>query len=376
MLVTGATGFIGRRLVEALREHDAVVHVLVRHGLRARNPPWPAHTVIERHGDFDQPQTLNGVCAGVDTIFHLAGYSGPEPDGAVGDAHWQVTVEGTRALLAQAQRTGVRRFVFVSSVKAMGEGGATRFDESSPVMPVSPYGRAKLEAEKLVLDAGRDRPALSLSQTVPMNRAASPSPGPGGHPLPRNAGEGESVQPAAAGSRVGHGMHVCVLRLPMVYGRDNQGNVPRMIAAVDRGWFPPLPEAGNKRSMVHVEDAVQAMLLAATNPNAAGKVYIVTDGQAYSTRQIYEWICAALQRPVPRWTIPLSLLRFTARIGDWIGRLSERRFALDTDSLDKLIGSAWYSSEKISRELGYRPVHTLQEALPEMVKEYKLRTGR
>lgn len=324
VLITGATGFIGRRLVEALREHDAVVHVLVRHGLRTRNPPWPAHTVIERHGDLDQPQTLNGVCAGVDTIFHLAGYSGPEPDGAVGDAHWQVTVEGTRALLAQAQQAGVRRFVFVSSVKAMGEGGTTWFDESSPAMPVSPYGRAKLEAEKLVLDAGKK-----------------------------------------------HRMHVCILRLPLVYGRDNQGNVPRMISAIDRGRFPPLPEVGNKRSMVHVDDAVQAMLLAATKPSAAGKVYIVTDGRAYSTRQIYEWICAALQRPVPRWTIPLSFLHFIARAGDWVGRLSGRRFALDTDSLNKLIGSAWYSSEKISHELGYRPVHTLQDALPEMVAEFR-----
>lgn len=371
MLVTGATGFIGRHLVEALCERDVVVYALLRHSSRARRTPWPANTVVERHGDLDRPQTLIGVCAGVETVFHLAGYSGPDSEGAAEVAHWQVTVEGTRALLAQAQQAGVRRFVFVSSVKTMGEGGATRFDESSPAMPVLPYGRAKLEAEKLVLDAGRDRPAVSLPQMAPMNRAVSPSPGPAGHPLPRNGGEGESVQPAAAGSRVGHKMHVCVLRLPMVYGRDNQGNIPRMITAVDRGWFPPLPEAGNKRSMVHVDDAVQAMLLAATSPNAAGKVYIVTDGQTYSTRQIYEWICAALQRPVPRWTIPLSLLRFTARIGDWIGRLSERRFALDTDSLDKLLGSAWYSSEKISRELGYRPVHTLKDALPEMVAEFR-----
>ena len=324
VLVTGATGFIGRCLVETLRDRDVVVYALVRHGSRAWRTPWPADTVVERHGDLGRPQTLNGVCAGVETVFHLAGYSGPDSDGAAEDMHWQVTVEGTNALLMLAQQAGVQRFVFVSSVKAMGEGGGTRIDESSPAVPVSPYGRAKLEAEKLVLDAGKK-----------------------------------------------HGMHVCVLRLPLVYGRDNQGNIPRMVAAIDRGWFPPLPEAGNKRSMVHVDDVVQAALLAAGKPAAAGKTYIVTDGQAYSTRQIYEWICVALARPIPRWTVPLAWLHAAASVGDAIGKFTGRRFFLDTRSLDKLIGSAWYSSEKISRELGYRPVYTLKDALPGMVAEFR-----
>ena len=138
-----------------------------------------------------------------------------------------------------------------------------------------------------------------------------------------------------------------------------------------RGLSPPLPETGNKRSMVDVRDVVQAALLAAANPAAAGQVYIVTDGQAYSSRQIYEWICAALQRPVPRWAIPSSLLRFAARVGDVISRLIRRRFVLDTDALDKLIGSAWYSSEKISRELNYRPAYSLKDSLPEMVAEFR-----
>ncbi len=324
VLVTGATGFIGRRLVEALRERNAVVHALVRHGSRARRTPWPANAVIERHGDLDRLQTLDGVCTGMETVFHLAGYSGPESDGSAEDVHWQVTVEGTRALLAQARRAGIRRFVFVSSVKSMGEGGATRLDESSPAVPVSPYGRAKLEAEKLVLDAGRR-----------------------------------------------HGMHVCVLRLPLVYGHDNQGNIPRMVAAIDRGWFPPLPEAGNRRSMVHVDDVVQAALLATASPVAADKIYIVTDGQAYSTREIYSMICRALGKRVPTWSVPLPVLKWLARAGDLIGRVRGRRFIFDSDALEKLTGNAWFSCEKISRELGYRPKVMFEDALPEMITWYR-----
>ena len=324
VLVTGATGFIGRRLVEALRERNAVVHALVRHGSRARRTPWPANAVIERQGDLDRLQTLDGVCTGMETVFHLAGYSGPESDDAAEDVHWQVTVEGTRALLAQARGAGIRRFVFVSSVKSMGEGGATRLDESSPAVPVSPYGCAKLEAEKLVLDAGRR-----------------------------------------------HGMHVCVLRLPLVYGHDNQGNIPRMVAAIDRGWFPPLPEVGNRRSMVHVDDVVQAALLAAASPVAADKIYIVTNGRPYSTRELYEMICHGLGKPIPRWHVPLGVLKGLARVGDAIGRVRGRRFMFDSDALEKLTGSAWYSSEKIARELGFRPRVTFEEALPELISWYR-----
>jgi len=324
VLVTGATGFIGRRLVEALRSRNVVVHALVRHGSRAPRTSWPAGAVIERHGDLDRPQTLDGVCAGVETVFHLAGYSGPEPDAAAENAHWQVTVEGTRALLAQARMAGVRRFVFVSSVKAMGEVGESCLDESSPAAPVSSYGRAKLEAERLVLEAGKQ-----------------------------------------------HGMLVCNLRLPLVYGRDNRGNIWRMIAAIDRGRFPPLPETGNRRSMLHVDDVIQALRLAAENSAAHGQTYIVTDGRVYSTYQIYVAVCKALGRLVPRWTIPISLLRTMARIGDVIGKIRGRGFVFDSGVLDKLTGSACYSCEKIMTELGYRPTRFLEDGLREMVDEYR-----
>jgi nucleoside-diphosphate-sugar epimerase len=189
---------------------------------------------------------------------------------------------------------------------------------------VTPYGRAKLEAEKLVLDAGKR-----------------------------------------------HSLHVCVLRLPLVYGLDNDGNIPRMITAVDSGRFPSLPDVGNKRSMVHVADVVQAALLAAEKPAANGQIYLVTDGQTYSTRQLYAMICYALHRPVPTWYIPTSVLRAMGRTGDLIGRLRGRPFMFDSTVLQKLLGSAWYSSEKIVRDLGYRPTRTLEDAIGEMVDEYR-----
>lgn len=323
VLVTGATGFIGRHLVGALLNQGADVTVLSR-----RPPSAGIRDYRTMVGDLTQPATLEGLCRNIDTVFHLGGHAHAvdQPDGKDRETIWRVTVEGTRALVEQSVRNGVQRFVLFSSVKAMGEGGETCLDETAPDMPTSFYGKAKREAENLVLDAGR----LGLSSTV--------------------------------------------LRLPMVYGPDGKGNLPRMIRAIARGYFPPLPESGNRRSMVDVRDVTQAALLAAGSPAAAGKIYIVTDGQAYSTRVIYEWICAALSRPVPRCTIPLPMLRGIARVGDVIARLIGRRFMFDSDALNKLIGSAWYSSEKISRELNYRPAHTLKDSLPEMVAEFRSNT--
>ena len=324
VLVTGGTGFIGRHLVAALLQQGVVARVLSRRSSDGAGQGCP--TIV---GDLADPATLDGICRDTDTIFHLAGHAHAldEPDEESAARSTQITVEGTRALLAQARRAGVRAFIYVSSVKSMGEGSATRLDETAECLPVTAYGKARYAAEQLVLDNGKD-------------------------------------------------FSVTILRLPMVYGPGCKGNLPRMIRAVARGRFPPLPETGNRRSMVDVRDVVQAALLAAANPTAAGKTYIVTDGQAYSTRQIYEWICAALARPVPRWTVPLAWLHAAASTGDVIGKFTGRRFFLDTKSLDKLIGSAWYSSETIRRELGYRPVYTLKDALPEMVNEYKVRTGR
>lgn len=322
-LVTGASGYIGRRLVNALLRQGVAVRAVARDAVRIK-ALWPFAEVEAVSADLARPQTLAGVCDGVRTVFHLA--SGTDESGVAADqAHAGGTVAGTRMLLADAVRGGAKRFIFMSSVKAMGEGGQACLTETSPALPVGSYGRAKHAAEHLVFEAGRR-----------------------------------------------HGLHVCALRLPLVYGGDDgKGNLPRMIAAIDRGRFPPLPETDNKRSMVHVDDVVQAALLAAERPQANGQLYLVTDGRDYSTREIYLAMCAALGKPPPRWVLPLAGLRVAARLGDGIGFIARRDFPLNSETVEKLTGSAWYSSEKIRRELDFRSAHTLIDALPEMVGHYR-----
>jgi len=262
-----------------------------------------------------------GALAGADTVFHLAARVHRLTDNlCIEDAEIQQNVLATQRVIQAAEHAGVTCFVFFSSLKAMGDVTKSREcrDESFMAAPESTYGLLKLEAEKLV------------------NASSIP--------------------------------HACILRPAMVYGTGCKGNLPRMIEAIASGWFPPLPDVHNKRSMVHVDDVVDAALLAAERPEAGGEIYILTDESAYSTRQIYEWICESLPHSVPGWSFPIGLLKLLARIGDGIGLICGKRFIFDTEALQKLVGSAWYSSQKIQQELGFRPRHTLRESLPGIIR--------
>ncbi|MDH3310120.1 MAG: NAD-dependent epimerase/dehydratase family protein [Gammaproteobacteria bacterium] len=325
VLITGATGFIGRNLIKRLLEQGAAVYALVRSVARARKI-WHEEEVRLLEGDLTRtPAWCDNVA--IDTVFHLAGmahdHSGSES--ASETLHRSITVEGTKNLLKLVGGIAAKRIVFASSVKAMGEDtGSDCLDESSPNRPGSAYGRAKLEAEGLVLSAGKR-----------------------------------------------YGMHVCNLRLSMVIGPDSKGNLPRMIKAIDKGRFPPLPDIKNRRSLVHVEDVVEALLLAAEKSEASGETLIVSDGNTYSTREIYTSICQALGKRIPGWSIPVGALTALAKLGDVIGRLRGKRFILNSDTLVKLTGSACYRSDKIVHLLGFQPSRNLQNSLPEIIAEYR-----
>ena len=308
-LVTGASGFVGGRLVAALgREGD--IRALVR-----RADAMPAAAV----GDLLDPVSLRAACEGMESVFHCAGYAhafaSSDPD-----AHRRINFEGTRNLLVAAGEAGVRRFVFLSSVKAMAEPGDACVDEDWPGEPATPYGRAKRAAEEAVLEAGAK-----------------------------------------------YGMHVVNLRLAMVYGRGGRGNLERMARGIRAGWFPPLPETGNRRSLVHVDDVVEAMRLVAQAPAAGGRTYIVADPRAYSGREIYDAIREAVGRAPARLRVPAFLLRVGGKLGDGLGKLAGRTLPLNSEVTERLLGSACYSPARIERELGWRAGIGLDEGAREML---------
>lgn len=312
-LVSGATGFIGGRLLNAMRQDDETCVVAL--GRR------PVSGVRIRQASLDDRAALLAACRGVEMVFHCAGHAHAfsSLSGADAELHWRVNFEGTCNLVEAAGQAGVQQFVFLSSVKAMAEPGDVCADEDFPGQPATAYGQSKRAAEEAVVEAGQR-----------------------------------------------YGMHVVNLRLAMVYGSGGRGNLERMGRLVRQGWFPPLPETGNHRSLVHVDDVIAAMLLVADDDRANGRTYIITGPEAPSGRQLYDAMREVLGLPRRRWSVPESILRGAAKCGDGVETQLKRRIPLDSETVDRLLGSAWYSGDRIARELGWQPKVSLKAGLREM----------
>lgn len=315
ILITGASGFIGGRLLRALRSEGMSCRTFGR---------FPIEHKESVAADLSDCPALIRACAGVGCVFHCAGYAHAfaSLSGKDDALHWTVNFEGTRNLLQAAGQAGVRYFVNLSSVKAMAEPGEFCADEEFPGEPETAYGKSKRAAEGVVLSVG--------AQT---------------------------------------GMHVVNLRLAMVYGSGGRGNLERMARLVKRGVFPPLPETGNHRSMVHVDDVVAVMRLVAADARANGRTYIIASPEAPSGRGLYNALRGALGMSQLDWAVPESLLHAAAAGGEVIEALTKRRMLFDREILDRLLGSAWYSPSRIERELAWRATVSLSDGLAELVRK-------
>jgi nucleoside-diphosphate-sugar epimerase len=312
-LVSGANGFVGRTLCELLIARGFRVRALLHHDALG---PWHERVVC----DLADGTVPVNACRGIDGIFHLAGIAHLRDQSSAQECLYQrINVDGTQALLDAAAVAGVSRFVYFSSIKAVAEPNGDCVDETWDGLPVDAYGRSKRAAESLVLSAA------------------------------------------------GLGMHVSVLRPTLVYGPGVKGNLRRMIDAVAAARFPPMPELGNRRSMVCVSDLSEAALTAMTSNTANGRVYIVADGADYSTRSLYLSICQAVGRKPPCWSLPLWFLRTGARLGDWLALITRRQVPFSSSELQRLCGSACFKPDRLCKELGWRPRYTFYDVVGEMV---------
>lgn len=313
ILVTGAAGFVGGHLLNSLRQDG-----LAAMGLARRFPA----DIGWHSGDLADASSMLVACSGMDTVIHCAGHAHAFAalHQADADLHWQVNFEGTQRLVHMAGQAGVRHFVFLSSVKAMVEPGDQCADEDLLGEPETAYGQSKLAAERAVI---------------------------------------------AAGER--YGMHVVNLRLAMVYGAGGRGNLERMGRLVKRGIFPPLPETGNHRSLVHVDDVVSAIRLVASDDRANGRTYIIAAQEAPSGRGLFDALRQAQGLSPCNWSVPASLMRLMASVGDGMEKVTGRRLPMDSEAVDRLLNSAWYSPARIERELGWRAQVSLRDGLSEML---------
>jgi nucleoside-diphosphate-sugar epimerase len=320
VLVTGANGFLGSVLVNDLLESGYDVRALVR------NPALPLYrkAVEVIVGDIRDPQCTKRASAGCDMIVHLAGHAHALDDDHVSDQDYQsINVDGTKHLLAGAVAGGVRQFIFASSVKVFGETTIGSVDESEPPAPQSPYAQSKWVAEQLVASYAKG----SLSTLS--------------------------------------------LRLPLVYGPTEKGNLYRMIAAIDRGKFPPLPHVQAVRSMLHVKNFVLAVRAVLQSARFLKPMYVVTDTKPYSITEVYDLLRKGLGLPPPFSRVPLWALSVGGQCGDIVQALFGTTAPLSSATLEKLIGQAWYSPESLIRDMGYQPRYAFEDAVPELIQYYR-----
>ncbi len=322
ILVTGAAGFLGEHLVKELHGAGYVVRALVREKLPAISFPADVEVVA---GDLLDARAMRVATAGCAGVVHLAGIAHVlnEKQSATLDFNG-VNVVGTRNILEGAVAGGASRVVFASTVKVFGETTVGCVDESRTPCPENSYARSKWAAEQVVMDYARKAGFIAMS-----------------------------------------------LRLPMVYGPTQKGNLFRMIAAIDQGCFPPLPHVNNVRSMLHVGNFAHATMLALQQPRVEYSAYVVTDENPYEISAIYDLLRMGLGRPIPKWRVPLWMLKMGAGCGDIIQIATGRSVSVSSSTLEKLIGPAWYSAAAITRDLGYCPPYRFNDAVPEMIRFYR-----
>jgi UDP-glucose 4-epimerase len=291
-LVTGGTGFIGRRLVSALRCNVRLLSRFHRSNVDT--------VICDLKKDLIPIDTLIGI----DTVFHLAGFAHDMRDASkIADLYYKVNVSATVQLANLAVESGVKRFVFVSSVKA---GGSPPLrvcaNEKDQKNTEDVYGKTKREAELALLKIGKES-----------------------------------------------GMHVSIIRPSLVYGPNVRGNLKLMLSGIEKGWFPPLPETGNRRSMIHVDDLVRAILLIVEDKRANGEIFIATDGAPYSSREIYNAMCSVTGKLIPKWSMPKTLFDLAS--------LASPRIKY---KINKLLGDECYSSVKLE-ERGFKAKKSLKD---------------
>lgn len=306
ILVTGANGLVGRALCSVLDQSEGQV---VR-AVRRSTAPWEV-TVGDLNENTDWSEALG---QNTDVVVHLAAQV-PLTDGAVGaqsDRYTKVNTLGTANLAQQCAQYGVKRFIFVSTVKVLGEGKSEPYRDTDLAVPADAYAITKWEAEQTLWQIAAER-----------------------------------------------GMEVVVLRPPLVYGPGVKGNFLRLMQAIDKRRPLPLGAIHNQRSLIYLGNLVDLIRLCLTHPKAAGTTFLVSDGDDVSTPELVRRIAASLGRRPFLLPVPASWMR-------WAGRVLGKQAAVD-----RLLGSLCVDISPLREELSWTPPYTMQEGLEATAQWYR-----
>jgi nucleoside-diphosphate-sugar epimerase len=309
--VTGANGFIGSSICKTLSSLGEPVKGFVRKlypSLKTSGVEY--QSVGDICSDINWKDQLNGY----DYVIHCAGKAHVMNKNDDPNIYRLANVESTRRIAEDAVKAGVKRLIFLSTVKVNGESKFNTYNnkiitiEDKP-NPQDEYARSKLEAENILLE---------ISARTDLE--------------------------------------VVIVRLPLVYGHGVKGNLAKLIQLIKTGIPLPFSLVKNQRSMIGINNLVDMLLACIEHPNAAEKTFLVSDGKDLSTRELIKLIASSMDSSSKLFPVPISLLRFVSKI---IGK---------EDEINRLLGSFQVDTSYTREILNWKPTISVEEEIREMVQ--------
>jgi len=315
VLLTGATGFVGSAMVTKLLSDDVSVLAAVRKSLA--NLPEPVQQIVLGDlSELKEIQQLSSVFEGVNSVIHVAARVHVMLDESSDplSEFRKVNRDGTLALAGMAAKAGVKRFIFISSIKVNGEMTQpdSPFIPNDSLIPEDAYGLSKYEAEQGLLALAKETD-----------------------------------------------MEVVIIRPPLVYGPNVKANFASMMNWMRKSIPLPFGAIHNKRSLVALDNLVDFIALCADrekSPKAANQVFLISDNEDVSTTQLLQKVAKAQGKRA--WLIPVPVSWMTS-VAKLVGK---------EDVANRLFGSLQVDSSKARNLLGWKPVTTMDEQLQKMVK--------
>lgn len=310
VLVTGANGFVGSGLCSELLQKGYDVTLATR-SQSVRLCGFKKVYI----GSIDAQTDWALALKKVDIVIHLAArvhVMVDEPSGSLAE-YRETNKYGTLNLAKQAVEAGVKRFIFLSTIKVNGEFTAemSRFSPNDDCMPIDSYALSKYEAEQGL---------LTIAKTTDMK--------------------------------------LVIIRPPLVYGPNVRANFALMMKWVNNGMLLPLGAVHNKRSLVALDNLVSFIILCIDHPKAANEVFLISDGEDVSTTELLQKVAKAFGKRAFLLPVPVSWMTFVAKL---VGK---------EDVANRLFGSLQVDNSKARRLLGWKPVITMDEQLKKTAEAY------
>ena len=319
-LVTGASGFIGPHLVKRIISEGHFCRCLVREPQKLEWAPSDQLEIVK--GDVTRPETLQGIADGIDRVLHLATLGHMNNFKVAPEMFQAVNVEGTRNIMNAALAAGVERVVHCSSVAAMGICADNPATEESACNPHHPYGKSKLKAE-------------------------------------------EVVRAYAA-----RGLAACILRFSMVYGPGDWRDMLKLTRMAKKGLFPRVGSRPKLTALIHVRDAVEAILLAAEK-GGGGETYLITNPRSEPFDRLRSLILEGLGIWRPTLFVPESLALGLATLAESISKRLGKMPPVTRKNIESTLADRVFSIEKAQRELGFRPTMDPTDGIRETARWYR-----